>query len=235
MIPNNVFNTYFAQQKNILTQIDARIKLILVIVSLILIICLKSISIPLITTVVCICCLILIAKIPVHIILIRLSAPLGIACIILVIHTLFYGTEPIVKFNIAGWHITVFKDGIYHGLMIISKILGAVSLIMFLTMTTSVHDLLYAGLWLRIPYTFIEITMLAYRYVFVLLHTMCTVRDAQVVRLGYTNWHRGLHSWGELAGIAVIKAYNQTISTYEAMLSRGYSSGKKIKGDVFRF
>jgi cobalt/nickel transport system permease protein len=155
--------------------------------------------------------------------------PLSIACIILIIQIFFHGTEPMFKLNIIGLKMIGFKEGLQYGIVIVSKVIGAVMLIMLLTMTTPIYKLLTAGLWLKIPYTFIEIAIFTYRYIFVLLQTAITIRDAQTVRLGYTNWYKGLRSWGELAGATIIKAYNQTISTHEAMISRGYYGKMNIE------
>ena len=65
--------------------------------------------------------------------------------------------------------------------------------------------------------------MFTYRYIFVLLEDVIIIRDAQKIRLGYKGVMRSLKSLGELAGTALIRAYDQSLSIYEAMVSRGYN------------
>ncbi len=90
-------------------------------------------------------------------------------------------------------------------------------------MTTSVNKLLNAAQWFRVPYIFIEIFMFTFRYIFVLIEDAITVRNAQMLRLGYSSFSKSLQSIGQLAGTVVIRSYDQSIATYEAMLLRGYT------------
>ncbi len=144
-------------------------------------------------------------KIPPNIILFRLAAPLSITGVIFLIQVFFYGMPPMLGFLIVG------------------KVIGAVSLVIFLSMTTPVNKLLNSARWFKVSNTWIEVAMFSYRYIFVLLEDAITIRNAQKVRLGYSSLARSLRSFGELMGLTVIRAYDRSIAIYESMMLRGYN------------
>ncbi|MCM8789900.1 MAG: cobalt ECF transporter T component CbiQ [Candidatus Omnitrophica bacterium] len=224
---NEAFSDYFAQKENYLSKIDARIKAVFAVGAIIIILASKAFGLALIVA--CLSLVFLLGvKIPAKILLVRLAAPLGIAAVILITHIFFYGSTALFKFSIFGFQLMGYKEGLFRGILIISKVTGCVALIMFLSMTTPVNNLLQAARWFRLPVAWIEIAMLTYRYIFVLLQDIITVKDAQRVRLGYCNFSTSLRSFGELIGSAVIRAYDQSVSTYEAMQNRGYSGTTKV-------
>jgi len=218
-----VFSDCFAQKKNYLTDLDTRAKMIFTTTTIILTIFSSTPYVPIIIAAVSLIFL-LSAKTPFKIILLRLTAPLGIAITISIIQFFYYGETPIFKWEIFGFNLVGYEEGLRRGLLIMSKITGAVSAIMFLSLTTPVNKLLASARWFKVPRTWIEITLLTYRYIFVLLEDAITIRNAQKARLGYTGLVRSLHSMGQLAGAVVIRAYDQSISTYEAMMLRGYTT-----------
>jgi len=79
----------------------------------------------------------------------------------------------------------------------------------------------------KIPGIWVEVCLIAYRYIFVLLEDVVKVFDAQRARLGYANWLVSMRSIGTLAGTVIIRAYDQSLATYEAMMLRGYK-GKML-------
>ena len=76
--------------------------------------------------------------------------------------------------------------------------------------------------WLRIPKGFIEITVFAYGYIFVLLDQGMVIYDAQKTRLGYSSFKRSLRSFGTLAGALILKAFEHSQNAAVAMVQRGY-------------
>lgn len=205
---NEVFSDYFALKNNLLTRIDPRVKIFFVFGAIVTILFSHTPILPVIVAILSLLVL-LSVKIPPKIILFKLLAPLTMATIILFIQVFFY-------------------DNLFRGLLIVTKVAGCVSLIIFLSMTTSVIDLLKSASWFGISKTWIEIAAISYRYIFVLLEDALTIRDAQRVRLGYSSLPRALRSLGELSGSVFIRAFDQSISTYEAMCLRGYSEHSKI-------
>jgi cobalt/nickel transport system permease protein len=153
----------------------------------------------------------------------RLIAPFGVAGVVLFTQIFFYGGTPFFEWNLFGLRLVGYEEGLSRGFLIMWKVVGAVSSVLFLSMTTPADKMFSAASWFRVPRTWIEIALLTYRYIFVLLEDAITVKDAQKVRLGYCNWRRSLRSLGTLAGAIIVRAYDQSLSTYQAMWLRGYS------------
>lgn len=201
-----VFSDYFARRINYLTEVDSRAKMLFVPAAIIIVVSSQRPYVPLIVFFLSLIFLLGI-RIPPSIILLRLAAPLAIAGTIFFVQIFFYGMA----------------EGLAHGFLIMAKVLGAVSLIIFLSMTTPVNKLLNAARWFKVPNTWVEIAMLSYRYSFVLLEDAITIRNAQKVRLGYSSLARSLKSFGELMGSTVIRTYDRSIAVYESMMLRGYN------------
>lgn len=207
---NEAFSDYFAQRINYLTEVDTRVKMLFVAAAIIIVVSSRHPYVPLIVFFLSLVFL-LGVRIPPRIILLRLAAPLSIAGAILFMQIFFYGMA----------------EGLACGALIMAKVLGAVSLIIFLSMTTPVNKLLNAARWFKAPDTWIEIAMLSYRYSFVLLEDAITIRNAQKARLGYSSLARSLRSLGELMGSTVIRTYDRSIAVYESMMLRGYNGSMR--------
>ncbi len=203
---SEVFSDCFAQKRNYLTEVDARAKMLFVASAIIIVISSHNLYVPLIVFFLSLIFLLGI-RIPPRIILLRLAAPMGIAGTIFLAQIFFYGMA----------------EGSTRGFLSFAKVLGGVSSIIFLSMTTPVNKLLNAVRWFKVPNTWVEIAMLSYRYSFVLLEDAMTIRNAQKVRLGYSGLARGLRSFGELMGSTVIRTYDRSIAVYESMVLRGYN------------
>lgn len=217
-----VFSDYFAQKDNFLSKIDARVKMVFIPLLILITISSNQVIVPIMAAVVSLWFL-LIIKIPSKIIALRLIFPLIIAFVIVVMQFFFYGTTPLIDFNFFGWHFIGYEEGFLRGILIMSKVIGSVSLIIFLSMTTSINKLFNAARWFKVPQICVEIALLTFRYIFVLLDDALMIRDAQRVRLGYSSFLKGMQSIGTLAGTVVIQSYDQSIAIYESMLLRGYS------------
>jgi len=207
---NEIFSDHFAQRSNYMTKVDARAKMLFVTAAIIIVVSSRNPYVPLIVFFLSLIFL-LGVRIPTKVILLRVAAPLGIACAVLFMQIFFYGMA----------------EGLSRGFLIMTKVLGAVSVIIFLSMTTPVNKLLNAARWFKVPDTWVEIAMLSYRYSFVLLEDAVTIRNAQKARLGYSSLARSLRSFGELMGSTVVRTYDRSIAVYESMLLRGYNGTMK--------
>lgn len=197
------FSDLYAKRDNFLTKMDARIKVVLSLFFLILnlqggAVVSTSIFAVSIST-------LLFLRIPPRIIVVRFLEPFGVAGVVI-----------FIKLYFIGW------GGLAEGIVMASRILGAVSLILLLSMTTPVDALLKALTWFKIPRTWTDVALLTYRYIFVLLEDAYVVYSAQRVRLGYLGIRRSFQSFGTLAGAIVIRAYDQAMATSQAMRLRGY-------------
>ncbi|WNG37146.1 hypothetical protein F0U61_28325 [Archangium violaceum] len=73
----------------------------------------------------------------------------------------------------------------------------------------------------RVPAPLADVLALAVRYATVLERSAQSAREAQILRLGYRDVRRGLHSLGALGGLTLVRAFDQAHATAEAMAARG--------------
>lgn len=219
---DGVFAESFAGKENPVTGIEARTKIVFFAAALLLNLLSPTVFAPLAIAVFCLGTLLAI-KIPPKLLLLRLALPLLMAAVILVTQVFFYGTTPLFAVSPGGWRLVGYEEGLARGFLIMARVIGGVSLILFLSLSTPANRLLMAASWLRLPRSFIELTLLVYRYIFVLVEEAMAIRDAQRVRLGYRGWRRSMRSLGVLGGSLILRAYDRAGRVFEAMSARGYT------------
>jgi len=206
---------------HLLTRLDPRVKLISTLALLVMVISSRGIVFPLLVATVCLALCLSLGVRP-RLLLVRFADPLFIAIMVLFLKLFFSGVVPLFSFQIFGVAVAGHKDGLLEGLFIASRIGGAVSLVTLLGFSNSFTDLMAALAWLRAPRGFIEVSLFAWRYLFVLSADAQVVYAAQKNRLGYAGLLRGMRSFGTLAGALVIKAFDNSQTVTCAMVQRGY-------------
>ncbi|MDP2279928.1 MAG: cobalt ECF transporter T component CbiQ [Nitrospirota bacterium] len=215
-----LFSEYF-KKDHLLSQVDARVKLGVSLFVLAMVLSYKGLAFPLLILGISLC-LCIRMKIPFKVFLLRFSEPVFIASVVILLKFLFSGQETMFSIEMRGITITGHKDGLMDGLQIGSRILGAVSIVALLGFSTPFTEIMAGLSWLKIPKGLIEISLFAYRYIFVLLEDAMVIYNAQKNRLGYSNIKRGLRSFGTLTGSLTLKAFEHSQNTTTAMLQRGY-------------
>ncbi len=215
------FSEHFSK-RHFLSGIDARTKLLVTLALLLMVLSYKGIFFPLLVS----CGTFMLCakmRIPVKMLFLRMAQPLLIASVVLLIKFLFTGDDVMFSLNFMGLKLSGHRDGLMEGLRITSRIMGGVSLVIALGFATPFIEFVAALSWLRVPRPFIEIMMFAYRYLFVFLEDAKTIYSAQKNRLGYTGIRRGLNSFGVLTGSLVLRGFEQSQKTADAMIQRGYT------------
>jgi cobalt/nickel transport system permease protein len=210
------------KKDHLLSGIDARIKLIVAIVLLLLVLSYKGFAFPMVVSILGLG-LCLGMKIPLRVFALRFSEPFFIVLVLIALKCFFSGSDVMFSFNLLGLDISGHKDGLIDGLMIACRIAGAVSIAAVLGFSTPFTGLMAGLSWLRVPKDFIEVLMFAYRYIFVLFEDALIIYNAQKNRLGYSSVRRGLSSFGTLAGSLTLKAFENSQNTTLAMVQRGYN------------
>lgn len=213
--------TEYSRHEHMLTKVDARVKLFAALTVLIMVLSYKGFVFPSLVTLSCLFLCIRMG-IPLRALVLRFSEPLFIAVVVVLLKCLFSGKEALFSGGIIGLKFVGHKDGLIEGLLIASRIIGAVSVVALLGFATPFTEFMAGLSWFRIPKGFIEILMFAYRYIFVLFEDAQVIYQAQKNRLGYSSVRRGLSSFGTLAGTLTIKAFDHSQNTTIAMVQRGY-------------
>lgn len=217
-----VFSEDFTQAGSCVREMDARAKLVFAVCCLALSVGSPSMAVPVLAGIVSMA-LLSFSGTKARPVLLRAAEPLVFAVFVAAVQTFFVKGEPLAGFDIMGFTLTASREGMARGLFIVARVFGAVMVVLFLTMTTPVDRLLSAAAWMRLPAGLVEVTMFAYRYVFVLLEDAVTIYHAQQGRLGYSGLRRGIGSVGALAGSVFLRAFSQAEATAAAMSQRGYT------------
>jgi cobalt/nickel transport system permease protein len=164
----------------------------------------------------------LVAGIPARLLLMRLLHPL-LVCGMVLAFKLFLGSGPTVTlFHLAGHTIAASISGLRDGLVTAARIMGAVSVLILSSRVLTFTEAMTALAWLHLPRGLVEVTMFAWRYLFLLYDDAATLYAAQKNRLGYSGIRRGLKSFGAMAGLLVIRAFESSEAMTRAMTQRGY-------------
>ncbi|RNC69222.1 MAG: cobalt ECF transporter T component CbiQ [Desulfuromonadales bacterium] len=204
-----------------LVRLDARVKLLTALALIVMVISCAGSGFPLLVAALCLG-LCVAMGVPPRRILIRFAEPLFIAAMVLLLKLFFSGHEPLFTMHLFGLELVGHRDGLREGVMIASRIAGAVSVVAAVGFATPFTELMAALAWLRVPQGLIEVALFAWRYLFVLFDDAQVVYAAQRNRLGYAGFRRGLRSFGTLAGALVIKAFDNSQTVTTAMVQRGY-------------
>jgi len=209
------------KKDHLLSKIDARIKLLVALVLLAMILSYKGFFFPIF---VIFSCLLLAAmlKVPLRVFFLRLSEPLFISAVLVLLKTFFSGHLSVFSVSFFGLKIAAYHEGLREGLMIGSRIIGAVSILTIMGFSTPFTEFMASLSWLRVPRGFIEVMVFAYRYIFVLLDESLVIYNSQKTRLGYTSFKRGLSSFGTLTGSLILKAFEHSQNTAMALAQRGF-------------
>ncbi len=218
---HHINNFKYAPLPHRLTRLDPRLKLIAALALLVMVISSKSLTFPLLTALLCAMLSLSVGVRP-RLLLIRFAEPVFIALLVVLLKLFFAGKLPLFTLSIFGWEVTGHSDGLLEGLLIASRIAGGVTVVALVGFTTPFTEIMAALAWLRVPTGFIEVTMFAWRYLFLLFDDAQVVYAAQKNRLGYDGYRRGLRSFGTLAGALVIKAFDNSQAITTAMVQRGY-------------
>ncbi len=91
-------------------------------------------------------------------------------------------------------------------------------------LTTAFDQIIYIGKKLRLPSALLEMILLTYRFIFIFLDEVITIKRAQTLRFGYVSLKTSYHSFGILGSILlerVLLRYQQMTIALESKLFNG--------------
>lgn len=217
-----LFSDFFASRDNVLSRMDPRPKLVIAFTLIVTVVCSGRVTWPLMILVACVVGMLAVRIAP-KFILMRLAAPMAIVVVLIALQSFLTGATPIFSLSVAGHSFTATTEGVHRGLLLGSRVLGAVSVVLLLSFVTPAHRIFHALRCFGVPDGWVEIALLVYRYTFILIEQAADVATAQRVRLGYSTLRRSWSSMGVLAGTVVLRSLEQGVRTHEAMMLRGYA------------
>jgi cobalt/nickel transport system permease protein len=223
------------RKDHLLSKIDARIKLLVALVLLAMILSYKGFFFPLFIILFCLLLRVML-QVPLRVFLLRLSEPLFISAVVVFLKTFFSGHLSLFSISLFGLKIAAYQEGLREGLIISSRIIGAVSILTVMGFSTPFTEFIASLSWLKVPKGFIEVMVFAYRYIFVLLDESLVIYNSQKTRLGYSSFKRGLSSFGTLTGSLILKVFEHSQNMAMALVQRGFDGhiptamGRSLKG-----
>lgn len=131
-------------------------------------------------------------------------------------------------FKIGSIYITSSTEAVFNCLRLAVTAFSAVSCLYFLTLNTTMTDILVVLRKLRTPKLMCELMLLIYRFIFVLLDTAYYLRTAQCARLGYSSFRSSLNDFALLVQAIFIRSMKRSRSLYDAMESRLYDGEIRV-------
>lgn len=142
------------------------------------------------------------------------------------------GTQVIWRWDIASWFtLSITQESINEGFYIFCRVIGGMSSLLFIALTTPMTDLFAVMKRCRIPDIVIDLAMIIYRTIFILAAQIVQVYRAQVMRLGYSTWRESLQSFSMLSGSAFISSWNAGEDLIRAMDARCFTGKFAVLGE----
>lgn len=167
--------------------------------------------------------ILVIAEIPWRIFVRLLVIPLTFALMSTLAIIFVQGETSIFEITIFGFSLTLTIEGIRLALLLLSRTLGGMISLFFIALTTPMIEIFSILKSFGLPNLLLELSMLVYRYIFVLLDEATMIRNAQVMRLGDSGLNTSLHSFAMLSSVLFLRAWDQGERLIVAMDSRCYN------------
>ncbi len=161
----------------------------------------------------------------VHLILFALVSVAGIV--------LIYGGETVFWI----WHptswfsLSITRESINQGFFVFCRIIGGMSAVCFIALTTPMTDLFNVMRQCCIPEVVIDLAMIIYRTIFFLMDQVQQIYRAQVMRLGYSGWRESIATFSMMCGAVFIASWNAGDDLIQAMDARCYDGKFALLGE----
>ena len=108
-------------------------------------------------------------------------------------------------------------------MLVLSRALGAVSCLYFLSLSTPLPEVLEVFRRIHVPSVVVMLAVLIYRYIFILLETFRNMKNSAASRLGYHGLKRSLRTTGMVYGELLANSFRRAGACFDAMESRCYT------------
>ncbi|MDD1660299.1 MAG: cobalt ECF transporter T component CbiQ [Methanomicrobiales archaeon] len=130
----------------------------------------------------------------------------------------FWAWQPV-----PGVALSVTSRSVLQGMLVFSRMLGGMSALFFIALTTPLTELFMVMRQCRFPTTLLNLAMMVYRSIFILADQVDQVMSAQRMRLGYSSPREAVQSFGMLCGAAFIASWEAGEDLLRAMDARCYA------------
>ena len=143
------------------------------------------------------------------------------------------GQDPFWRWDILpSFSLSITRESINRGIFVFCRVLGGMSAMCFISLTTPMTDIFAVFRQCKVPETVIDLMMIIYRTIFILMDQVIQIYHAQVMRLGYSTLHESLHSFASLCGAAFIASWDAGEDLIRAMDARCYDGKFALLGET---
>jgi cobalt/nickel transport system permease protein len=211
-------------QENGLAGVSPYVKLAVGFSTLLLVLLSPTWVIPLLIALTLGLAVLLLARIDPHIYAHLLAAPLlfavlSVAAVVLVTGggEVYWAWQPV-----PGFALSLTSESLERGLLVFSRVLGGMSALFFIALTTPMTELFVVMRQCRVPMPLLNLTMFVYRSIFILWDQVVQVHAAQRMRLGYSAPREAVASFGNLCGASFMASWETGEDLIRAMDARCY-------------
>jgi len=156
----------------------------------------------------------------------------GLALVSVIGIVLIYGGDTLFwSWHPASWFsLSVTRESVNQGFFVFCRIIGGMSAVCFLALTTPMTDLFTVMRQCHIPEVVIDLAMIIYRTIFFLMDQVQQIHRAQLMRLGYSGWRESIHTFAMMCGAAFIASWDAGDDLIHAMDARCYDGKFALLG-----
>lgn len=170
------------------------------------------------------------AKIPARFYAKLLLVPVSFAAMSIIV-ILFITGGGTVLLEVPNLPLAITAGGANLALLLLARVFGGMCSLYFIALTTPMTEIFDLLRKLRVPTVLIDLSMLTYRFIFILIEEAGQIYRSQVMRLGYGRFRESVRSFGMLAGALFIRTWESGESLVLAMDARCYDGRLGIPGD----
>ncbi len=127
--------------------------------------------------------------------------------------------------------LSITRESINTGFFILCRVIGGMSALLFIALTTPMTDLFAVMRKCRVPDFVIDLAMIIYRTIFILMDQVRQIYHAQVMRLGYSTWRESITTFASMCGAAFIASWDEGDDLIRAMDARCYDGKFALLGE----
>jgi len=143
------------------------------------------------------------------------------------------GQEVYWSWNPLSWlSLSITRESLNEGIFVFCRVIGGMSALIFIALTTPMTDLFAVMRRCRIPEVVMDLAMIIYRSIFMIMDQLVQTYQAQVMRLGYTSLRESINSFATLCGSVFIGSWEAGEDLVRAMDARCYAGKFAMLGET---
>jgi len=128
--------------------------------------------------------------------------------------------------------LSITSESINEGFYVFCRVIGGMSALIFIAITTPMTDLFVVMRQFHIPEAVIDLAMIIYRSIFMIMDQLVQTHQAQVMRLAYGSFRESINSFATLCGAVFIASWESGEDLIRAMDARCYTGKFAVLGET---